>query len=266
MFVPVLLWPSPSTIMWLTLLLTTFLLSLNFCCSFCIFFLINKMRMIACVKDLRISKVQKEGLVVWFAVAFACHGAIHYNTQFETRSHTAIYEFKYILSLCVFITLFILTNFIKGLSCCLFYKIKQDCRGGLRSLSSQDKTRDAGLAWRLVQWVYFLHTGRWHHEHMATWHTADWRSHVWYIFVELVTRSVYNLTQDVSQGAAVRSQAACTQPRWELHPTSRTDFRQRGVRGYAAYTSVAHCLVHPPFTLLASLLLSPWPPDKDMHC
>lgn len=143
------------------------------------FFFINKMRIIACVEDLRISKVQKEGLVVWYAVAFACHGAIHYNTQFETHSHTAIYEFKYILSICVFITLFILTNFIKGLSYCLFYKIKQDCRGELRSLSSQDKTRDAGLAWRQVQWVHFLHTGRWHHEHMATWHTADcdWRSH-----------------------------------------------------------------------------------------
>lgn len=55
------------------------------------FFLINKMRIIACVEDLRISKMQKEGLVVWYAVAFACHGDIHYNTQFET--HILIQQF-----------------------------------------------------------------------------------------------------------------------------------------------------------------------------
>lgn len=144
--------------------------------------------------------------------------------------------------------------------------MKQDLRGGLHSLSSQDKTRDTGLACRLVQWGHFLHTGRWHHEHMATGYTADWRSHGWYIFDELVTSLSDNLTQNVSQGAAVRYQAACTQTRWELFPTSRTDFRQRGVRGYDAHTSVAHCFVHPPFTLLASLLLSPWHTDKDMHC
>lgn len=144
----------------------------------------------------------------------------------------------------------------------LFYKMKEDCRGGLRSLSSQDKTRDAGLACRLVQWVHFLHTGRWHHEHMVTGHTADWRSHMWYIFDELVTSLSDILTQNVSQGAAVKYQAACTQTRWELYPTSRTDFYQCGVRGYAAYKSVSHCFVYPPFSLLASLFLSPGPQTR----
>lgn len=273
MFVTVLLWPSSSThhvthtlvdnILTVPELLLFFL--------YCLF-LINKMRIIACVEDLRISKMQKEGLVVWYAVAFACHLDIHYNIFifwiiiWNTYSHTAICEFKHILSICVFITLFI-HQFYKGtFLLSLFYKMKQDCRGGLCSLSSQDKTRDAGLACRPIQWVYFLHTGCRHHEHMATRHTADWRSHVWYIFDELVTSLSDNLTQNLSQGAAVRPQAACTRTRWELYRISRTDFRQRGVRGYAAYTSVANCFVHPPFSLLASLLLSPWPTDKEKHC